>query len=357
MKPRFRALIGLVLAAALGPAAARPCTTFCLKDKNRGILFGRNFDFGTGLGQVHINQRGLKKTSLINPPEKPFTWVSKFGSISFDQNGREFPYGGMNEAGLVIEQMWHNDGVYPAPDGRSGLGELQWIQYQLDTAASVADVLASDRLVRISNQSLAPLHFLLADAQGHVATFEYRDGKTVIHTGQDLPCPVLANDSYDVSLDYGSSRESGSPKAFSQVVQESSGRFAQAASMVEADQGMGGDAIHRAFEVLAAVARDNTRWSIVYDLKNKAITYKTRTNGNMRRIEMKSFGFSCSPTRLWVDIEDNIRGAADFKAYTDQDNARLIDNVWDSVEFLKGIPPKVRAMYAGYPATVQCARD
>ena len=105
---------------------------------------------------------------MIAAPEKPFTWISRYGSISFNQNGREFPYGGMNQAGLVIEQMMHEneDAKYPALDDRFGLAELQWIQYQLDVSASVADVIASDRTVRISFTSVAPLHFLAADAGG-----------------------------------------------------------------------------------------------------------------------------------------------------------------------------------------------
>jgi len=357
MRTRVHSLIILILAATLAPAAARPCTTFCLKTKDGGVFYGRNFDFPTGPGRVHINPRGLKKTSLVNPPEKPLTWVSKYGSISFNQNGREFPYGGMNEAGLVIEQMWNNNGTYPASDSRSGLGELQWIQYQLDMSASVAGVLSSDRLVRISNTSLAPLHFLIADARGHAATLEYVDGKTVVHAGKDLPYPVLANNSYDVSLDFRSSRETGDPKAFDDATRESSGQFARAAAMVEADEGVSEGAIDRAFAILAAVTGTNTQWSIVYDLGKRTIIYKTRNNKNLRRVEMDRFDFSCSQNWLCVDIEDNVRGSADFKPYTDEGNAKLIDNVWDSVEFLKGIPAKIREAFAGYPATVRCAKD
>jgi choloylglycine hydrolase len=44
---------------------------------------------------------------LPTPGEKPLTWVATYGSVSFNQNGRELPCGGINEAGLVIEQMMH----------------------------------------------------------------------------------------------------------------------------------------------------------------------------------------------------------------------------------------------------------
>jgi len=339
MKTRIGALIGLILASVLLPTDLRPCTTFCLKDKGGTILYGRNFDFPSGLGQVHVNHRNLRKTSLVNPSEKPFTWTSKYGSLSFNQNGREFPYGGMNEAGLVIEQMWHSAATYPETDDRFGLEELQWIQYQLDTAETVEDVIRSDRLVRVSKASAAPLHFLAADARGRVAVLEYLDGRMVVRTGDSLPYPVLANDSYEVSLG------------------ETSGRFATAASMIGAHDAGTPWAVKDAFEILRAVSQAGTQWSIVYDLKNRTITYMTRGNTAPRKIEVARFDFSCSPARLCVDIEDNVKGAADFKAYTDESNAALIDLVWDSIEFLKNIPAQVRAAFVGYPATVACAKS
>lgn len=47
------------------------------------------------------------------------------------QYGRNFPTGGMNEAGLVIELMWLDGSRYPVPDARPAVDNLQWIQYNL----------------------------------------------------------------------------------------------------------------------------------------------------------------------------------------------------------------------------------
>ena len=347
----------LLLLVALLPRDLHPCTTFCLKDKKGNTFFGRNFDFSTGLGQVHINQRNLQKTSLASPPEKPFTWVSKYGSISFNQNGREFPYGGMNEAGLVIEQMMHYDAKYPGQDNRYGLQELQWIQYQLDVSASVADIMESDRIVRISHTSIAPLHFLVSDANGNVAAIEYVDGKMVCHVGQDLRYQVLSNDTYEVSLGYKMNMDAGGTRAFSERIQESSGRFAQAASMLEAYDSHNDRPIDYAFDILNSVARRGTQWSIVYDLKKRAIYYKTRNNRNIRSLDLNLFDFSCASPRLFVDIEENIHTISGFKVYSSESNSKLIDNVWDSVEFLKPLPAELRISYAKYPDTVRCLND
>jgi penicillin V acylase-like amidase (Ntn superfamily) len=357
VKLKIRVLIGLALAAVLWPGNLCPCTTFCLKAKDGTILYGRNFDFPCGFGQVQVNQRNVRKTSLANPSEKPLTWVSRYGSLTFNQNGREFPYGGMNERGLVIEQMWLDAATYPQPDERFGLEELQWIQYQLDTAATVADVIDSDHIVRISNTSVAPLHFLVADAQGHVAAVEYLDGRMVVHKGQDLPYPVLANDTYQASLDYLAGLKARRSKPSPERRGLSLNRFAAAASMLERYDGNASQAVDYAFAILREVAQNGTQWSIVYDLKNKTIAYKTRANGDLRRVELGRFDYSCSPTRLCADIEADVKSPSEFEAYTDEGNAKLIDRVWDSVEFLKSIPAEIRAAFAGYPARVACARD
>ena len=78
------------------------------------------------------------------------SWVSKYGSITFNQYGKEFPTGGMNEKGLVVELMWLDETRYPEPDQRGVLNVLQWIQYQLDNSQTIDEVIASDKKIRIA---------------------------------------------------------------------------------------------------------------------------------------------------------------------------------------------------------------
>jgi penicillin V acylase-like amidase (Ntn superfamily) len=352
MKTKIQFIICLVVLAGLLPLNGDACTSFLLKEKNAVLLFGRNFDFPAGQGQIHINQRNRQKTSMIAAPEKPFTWISSYGSISFNQNGREFPYGGMNEAGLVIEQMMHEsaDSKYPALDARHGLEELQWIQYQLDVSASVAEVIASDRAVRISCTSVAPMHFLAADAGGNVAAIEYINGKMVVHTGKDLKYPALANDTYGASLAMKAALDAaggnGQPD-----------RFARAAAMVEAFAPDSGPALDYAFAILKNVSQGGTQWSIVYDLKKKAVFYRTRINPRIRRIIMGMFDFSCAGAGLFADIDADDCAAADFKASSYESNLRLIEDVWSSVEFLKALPREMRIAWANYPDSVICSKN
>ena len=108
--------------------AAFTCTTFVLRHGNELVL-GRNLDWHTGTGLILTNQRGLEKSALIADPEKAVECTSRFGSLTFNQVGRELPYGGMNEAGLAVEHMTLDQTAYPAKDDRPAISVCQWIQF------------------------------------------------------------------------------------------------------------------------------------------------------------------------------------------------------------------------------------
>ncbi len=132
------------------------CTLFQLVDQDNFVI-GKNYDVPTGTGLLFTNHRHLQKTALILPPDTPVQWISQFGSITFSQVGKEFPVGGMNEMGLVVEQSTLWGTVYPDPDDRPAIRELQWIQFMLDTCDSVQAVLQAAQTIRIA-QADAPLH-------------------------------------------------------------------------------------------------------------------------------------------------------------------------------------------------------
>lgn len=124
------------------------CTTFCLKNPE-SLIYGRNYDFFIQTGFVVINRKGLEKTALVQPPAIPVKWVSKYGSITFNQIMIDMPMDGMNEKGLVIAQMALSESKFPDKDNRPSLGGLQWMQYQLDNSATLNDVIENNKKVRI----------------------------------------------------------------------------------------------------------------------------------------------------------------------------------------------------------------
>jgi len=283
------------------------CSTFLLK-KDGHYIFGRNYDWVTGNGMVLVNARGVKKASFSAPGSKTISWVSACGSITFNQYGKEFPHGGMNETGLVIELMWLSETAYPAPDERAGMNELQWIQYQLDNHTTVDQVIASDQQIRIDRQGAAPLHYLVADAAGNVATIEFINGKMVVHKNKDLAHPVLTNTVYADALhrfndQKGQEQSSGD---------NSIDRFATACRMVQhfEETNTRQSGVDYAFQILDKIAQGSfTKWRIVYDITSRKVYFITADGQERRFFAFKDFDFSCNQSTVAFNLATSKSGA------------------------------------------------
>ena len=109
--------VSLIALLAVAPNAW-PCTAFL----QEGLLMGRNLDWNNDQGLLLVNKKGVSKRAMVlDPTEKTAQWVSQYGSLTFNQYGRELPTGGMNEAGLVVETLWLDATRHPQPDERAGL--------------------------------------------------------------------------------------------------------------------------------------------------------------------------------------------------------------------------------------------
>jgi penicillin V acylase-like amidase (Ntn superfamily) len=312
---------------------AFPCTTFFL-NKNGQLIFGRNYDWVTGNGMVCTNLKGMAKTSAPASDGATISWVSQYGSLTFNQYGKEFPTGGMNEKGLVVELMWLDGTRYPNADTRPAVGVLQWIQYQLDNCSSVEEVIASDKKLRISSKDNAPLHYLVADAKGNVATIEFFDGKLNYHQGPGLPFPVLTNNSYEESISQAGSAIRTAGANSPSFTNNSIDRFAKACRMVNQFQqtDIKMPVVDYAFSILDNVAQgDHTKWSIVYDLSNKKIYFKTFGYTQVKNMSFSSFDFRCSTMAKAWDMNQATKGdiAALFVPYSQEMNRRIVEKSFE----------------------------
>jgi penicillin V acylase-like amidase (Ntn superfamily) len=328
------------------------CTTFCLKNKGE-VLFGKNYDWMIGDGIVFVNRRGVSKWSMLESEKNVAKWTSKYGSVTFNQYGWESPSGGMNEAGLVIELMWLDDTKYPKPDTRPAIDVLEWIQFNLDTAATTAEVIANAETVRIASR--IDLHYLVNDRQGNSATIEFLDGKLIAHTGEKLAVPTLANDTYERSLTYSRSASIDGAKSESSL-----DRFTRASIKTKEFSERSKsekDAVDYAFGILADVAQKNsTQWSIVYDQKRGRIYFRTRQATQIKSIDTKAFDYSCSSPVKLFDMNSDAAGdvTGRFRDYTRKANRDLIERAFTGTDFLRDVPASVKDRYAADPEKFSC---
>lgn len=318
---KFIALFCLCLATAYTFA----CSTFLLS-KNGRHFFGRNYDWVSGNGMVMVNARGVAKTSFMPSDGRSISWVSGYGSVTFNQFGKEFPHGGMNERGLVIELMWLSETSYPEADDRAGMNELQWIQYQLDNCRNIAEVIATDKQIRIDRQGAAPLHYLVADASGKAATIEFIDGKMVVHQGADLSFPVLTNTVYKDAVKQVNTQKDVKATFGDNSVE----RFATACRMVQQYQGndIKEEPVDYAFNILGKIAQKNfTKWSIVYDITNRQVYFIANGQTQRKYLSLKDFDFSCSTPTVAFSLSDTRSGgiSKQFSALSFDQNKKLIE--------------------------------
>jgi choloylglycine hydrolase len=218
--------------------------------------------------------------------------------------------------GLVVEMMWLDGSQYPKPDKRPSMYVLQWIQYQLDNCASVKDVLATNKRLRISQQGNAPVHYLIADAGGEAATVEFLEGRMVVHKGSSLPLAVLANTAYATSsklvMDAESEYDDGKTPVSQSYSDNSVRRFANACSMVKKyqQQDINKPIVDYSFDILDKVNQPEfTKWSIVYDINNKAVYFKTSSFRDVKSIAFADVDFSCGAKALLFDMNQASSGS------------------------------------------------
>ncbi len=346
MSRRWATLVLLALVAV----DAHPCTTFCMNVDGR-VVFGANYDWDIRNGLIMVNKRYVSRESLTL---RPAYWVSRYASITFNQYGRDFPTGGMNEVGLVVALMALDETEYPAVDSRPSAGVLDWIQYQLDLSADIDQAMANASAIRVATGSKG-LHYLIADRTGRAVTIEYLGGALVTHSGATLPVSVLANHRYDQSLAYLSNMIGFGG---SQPIPSGPGsleRFARAASMIRGT-GSGADPVARAFAILDSVRQSNTRWSIVYDPTAGTVYYRTDQNRALRWLSFSSFDPACaSPVKI-LDMNAPLSGdlAPHFTDYTTAANIALVNESYDNTPFLRNTSEETRLLYALHPEKDEC---
>jgi penicillin V acylase-like amidase (Ntn superfamily) len=263
-----------------------------------------------------------------------------------------------------VEQMWLEESQYPPSDERPALMELQWIQYQLDNCSTVDEVIASDKVIRIS-QNQSTIHYLVCDCSGKVASVEFIGGKCVWHTDGTMPVEVLTNSTYDESLSYLRKQESNGGEMPAANFNESMDRFVRLSRAVkDYSASPAKPIVDYAFDALSSVSFDGenhaTQWSIVYDLQKRNIVFKTHKNVKRRILRVSDFDYSCATPTQVLNIEEKREGdvSGHFVEYTTDMNRNLVKAVFDrykSVGFMKDMPQFIIEIMATYPESMKCS--
>lgn len=315
-------IIVFVIALLININNVYACSAVVLKNEN-DVFLAKNFDWTFGNGYLIKNLRGVNKKAFYSQAGEPVSWKSNYGSITFNQNGKEMPYGGMNEKGLTVEMLWLDNANYGNPEN-TYLNELEWIQYQLDNFATTEEVIINLNKLSI-NPIKGKIHYIVADTGGNSVVIDFINDTIVCTQKEISQCQAITNNSaIESQTDYEKQKSNlkGSNKnAFHRynILQRKidNNQFNKKSLSSE-------DGFNALDDVNISEGKFRTFWSVVYDLKNRSVYFKTERAKEIKQLDLYLMDFENE--LLGVDLNSNITGniSKALTAYTQEINKMVI---------------------------------
>lgn len=336
---------------AVSPVGA--CSSFLIPSSREKIM-AKNYDWTHNDGMLVVNKRNLAKTAF-GGMAKPARWISRFGSVTFNQHGRELPLGGLNEAGLAVEVMWLDASVYAPSGSVPAVNELQWIQYQLDNYSSVAELAANVDKIAVHKVS-ASVHYLACDRSEECAVVEFLKGKLELRSGKDLFVNTLTNDPYDAAVAFAKTFKGFGGDRHIPADSSSLSRFVRA-SYLAANPPVDGIAEEAyAFQILESVhqagsSQNPTQWNIAYSLAASRIAFRSQGDAELQTVAAGTFDYSCSQPTQVLEMNQGLSGdvAGHFVSYTRALNKKIVERGLGAM-----MPPQVIDAVVAYPESTVC---
>jgi choloylglycine hydrolase len=348
------ALMATLMAAESHQALA--CSSFALP---QSTFLGQNFDWHVGHGQILVNQKNEKKRSLkMFETDQSVGWVSRYGSLTFNQIALDHPISGMNQAGLIVVASENFGEGNAKAENRPTVNEYQWVQYQLDNFATVKEVMDHASEIGISSL-LQELHYLVCDATAQCAAFEVSIAhqQLKVYQAGDFAIRVLTDTTYmDALKKYLIYQAHGAPKIQIDPF-NSNDRFLSLASKLSLLTGLWHEpfSLDLVLNLLATVKQSGfTQWQFAFDSTAKIIKYQVESTKAAGVLDLTRFDFASDAGAQAVDIHEYIKNSPQaFHPMTHEDNVELVTQ---SMSYLGSVlPAGGEEKLKSYPAVLETA--
>jgi hypothetical protein len=261
--PPTHARAELLACGGTGPGCGVGCSVFTTAGNTGRPVVGRNFDFEHHPAMV----------VWCNPPgchaSVSFADISYLGfdldnldDIEEPERNRALllapllPFDGMNDQGVVVAMAAVPDWQLASRPGRPRAGSVSILRPVLDRADSTADAVDIFTSYDIDFEDDPPLHYMFADATGS-AVVELVGGR---------PAAQWRRGAWQLMVNF--TLEGSTP-----AERDADRRYSL--GVAKLDQAGGRLDWRQAFDVLAAVAQDDTQWSTVYEPADRTIHVAT----------------------------------------------------------------------------------
>lgn len=330
----FTMVLSSIISSLVGVEA---CTGVSFHAADKSFVVGRTIEWAGGVlkSEYTIVPRHMKLESYTPTGKNGMTYKSKYGFVGLSVVEPGFVAEGLNEAGLSAGLFYFpNYGSYEAYQSAlndrtiADLQLVQWILSQFATIDEVVEALPTIHVVSL-DPSMLTLHWRIADSTGRQVVLEIVNGQYHVHENKigvltnspSFPWHITNLNNY-VNLNPGvaksqkwggvelSSISAGS--SFHGIPGDvtSPSRFVRAAFFVAtAPQSKTAfDAVLQAFHILnnfdVPIGVEHswgdvpqnmpsaTQWTVVSDITNRCVYYRTAYNGNLRCIDLKQIDFN-----------------------------------------------------------------
>ncbi|HJO94858.1 MAG TPA: linear amide C-N hydrolase [Victivallales bacterium] len=291
-------------------------------------ISARNYDFNTASGTLAISPIGTEHVSNTNTHnQKPLRWKTKYGNVIFyavlTKKGHNTPRGkntilcgidGTNQYGFNVGIFYLGETKYLSPNNLPVLDAGMWTQYFLDNFRTVKKAVQflktqkKFRVISCNNKDInMDLHYFIHDKTGASAIVEYLNGRLKIIENPKVN--VIANTPYDKAMEklkdyisFGGTKTI--PGGF-----ESIQRFVRGAYYlhnIPKKTGKKYSLVDAAIEVIQSCTQppvqeyplndgiffpSMTCWTIVSNLTNNCIYYRTLDGPNFKEINLNKINF------------------------------------------------------------------
>ncbi len=324
----------LVISSLLIPSLSFACSDFLLKAKDNTVVVGRSMEFPIDLkSSICVFPRGQHYTSINEKKVKGISWTTKYGFIGVSAFGQpSMICDGFNEKGLSFDGLMFTGAVYePANPGKfvTILDFPAWLLGNFSTVDEVKNAVTTLNIANMKNKYFKDglgMHVAVHDAKGNNLVIEFINGKKKIYDNPigvmtnrpEFPAQITNLRNY-VNLD----AKDKTHRKINGVDIESTGvgsgmiglpgdwtppsRFTKIAFCVDSalkpansvEAAVLAEHVLNAVDIPKGVIKENpfpfvtlygyAQWSIVKDLTNLVLYYRTYENPSHRMVDLKRF--------------------------------------------------------------------
>ena len=320
----------LMMSLLIFSNSAFSCSTASYEDNRGNPWVIKSFDYDSGDGHLFINKKNVMKKGFVVGAGEGESWISKYGSVTFNQISIDFPYGGLNEAGLNMEIMWLSESKYPQMTKKTNLiNESQIIQYVLDTSATLDEAIEQIKKIQLA-PIMATVHYMICDVENKCAAIEFLNGELVVSEMDANGPKILQNSTYAEDLNAIKNNGSTSRNQSEEI------NFIFNNATADSEEKI----VNKSFQNLEKLKQGNfSKWQIAYNLRDKKIWFQSVQSPYLKQVDLSDYEFDCKLDRSerMISINSPLTGdiQLELQNYTIQANITMLNGLENVPDPLK----------------------